>query len=261
MRIASVGHAVLAATLIGLGVQGLVSHEFSVIWQPVSRSVPAREALLYLCPLIFIGSGIGLLFARSAAIAARVLLGSLLFWLLLLRLPPLLLSPSVETSWSAAEASAMVAAAWVLYVWFAADSGTSRFALAGGERGLRIAHVLYGLALIPFGIAHFAYLKHTADDVPGWMPWHYFWAILFGWTFIAAGVGVLIGVYARLAAALSAFQMGLFFALVWIPIVLAGTKDAFQWTETVGSLALLAGAWVVADSYRGTPWLASRTNL
>ena len=44
--------------------------------------------------------------------------------------------------------------------------------------------------------------------------------------------------------------------LVWAPVVVAGTKDAFQWTETFSSLALMAGAWVVADSYRGTSWLA-----
>ena len=242
--------------MVALGIICLIKRDFSPVWAPVPKSVPARELILYLCAFLSVASGIGLFWQRMAATAARVLLAWLLLWFLLFRVPFLAASPTVETSWSACETAVMLAGAWVLYVWFAADWDKQRLAFAAGDKGLHIARVLYGLALIPFGLSHFMYLKNTVSLVPGWLPWHGFWAYFTGCAFIAAGVAVLIGVYARLAASLSALEIGMFTLLVWIPIVSAGSKDAYQWSETIVSAALTAGALVVAESYRGIPWLA-----
>jgi uncharacterized membrane protein len=184
------------------------------------------------------------------------LLAVVLTWLLVFRAPTLLRGLTVDAYWSLSQTGVLLAAAWVLYVWFAADLDRLRFPFSAGDKGLRIARALYGASIIPFGIAHFQYIEHTASMVPGWLPAHVAWVYFTGAAFIAAGVGVLIGVWARLATALSALEMALFLVLVWAPAMATRSLNGFEWGEVLVTWVLTAAAWVVADSYRGSPWLA-----
>ena len=135
----------------------------------------------------------------------------------------------------------------------------ARLRVANGDRmAVSAARMVYGLSLIAFGAAHFAYAKQTASLVPGWLPFPLMWAWLTGGTYIAAGMALLSNVLARLAAILAAVQMGLFTLLVWVPLILAGARDPSQWTETLISLALTTAGWVFADAARGTALHAGR---
>ena len=256
MRIASAGHAVFALTMIGVGILGLIKGNLTAVWQPVLKNVPAIQVLIYVCAFISVACGIGLLWERQAALAARVLLVYLLLWLLVFRVPGLLHGITVDVYWSLSQTGVLLAAAWVLYAWFANDWDRHRFRFTTGDKGLHIARAIYGASIIPFGIAHFQYLAHTASMVPRWLPAHVFWAYFTGGAFVVAGIAILFGMYARLAAALSALQIGLFLLLVWVPAMATRSLNRFEWGEVVVTCVLTAAGWVVADSYRGVPWIA-----
>jgi uncharacterized membrane protein len=245
--------------MIVIGLMGLIQGDYAPIWQQVPENLAASKWLACLCAVVSLGCGLGLLWRRTAAPAARVLFLFLFVWMLLVDGRFIVADPTSEGSYQmTGETAVIVAAAWVLYAWFATDQDRRRVAFAVGDPGVRLARVLFGLALIAFGLSHFTYLELTAPLVPAWLPAHVFWAYFTGATFTAAGVAVITGVWSRLAAALSAWQIGLFTLIVWVPILAAGNVSAQHWVESVDSWVLTAAAWVVADSYRNTPWLAAR---
>jgi uncharacterized membrane protein len=213
----------------------------------VPAGAPARALLVYLTATISLACGIGLLWRASAARAARGLLAAFVIWFLAWRVRALFIASLVEGTWSAGATLVMIAASWTLFAALATDGDRQRFGFATGDRGLRIAQVLYGVAMIPFGYAHFAYLQHTADLVPSWLPWHLAWACFTGGAFIAAALAILFNVRARLAVGLSAAMMGAFGLFVWVPVVVKANVSTGDWGEFASTVALTIGGWAVAS--------------
>jgi uncharacterized membrane protein YphA (DoxX/SURF4 family) len=100
-----------------------------------------------------------------------------------------------------------------------------------------------------FGGAHFVYMNLTAPLVPKWLTLtQEFWGYAAGVGFVAAGVAILTGVQARLAAILLAAMLASFALLVHEPMLLADHSIHFNRTESAENLTMIGAAWVVADS-------------
>jgi uncharacterized membrane protein len=249
---------VFAAVLIGLGVSGFIYGNSAEIWEPIPKALPGRPLIIFLCSVIELGAGIGLLLRPSLTLACRVLLPFLLLWLALLKLPGVLLAPQVMVNWEAVgEIAATSAGAWCL---FAAHAGTweqRHLSFAVLESGIRAARLLLIAALPMIGLSHFVYHDLTASLVPKWMHFPLGWTYLTGAASLAAAAGMLFGVYPRLAANLEAAMLWIITLLVWVPRVASGPREQGNWAEFFISCAIATGAWLVADSYRSVPWLLS----
>jgi uncharacterized membrane protein len=231
--------------MIGTGIWGFADAGFVGVWTPGIRPVSFGPAIAAWCSLISIAAGAGLVWRPAARKAGFALLAWLALWLLWSKGPPLVHAPADPAAWeSAGETVVLIAAAWAL-----ADANDGYFLnRSRGPTATSGPRILYGLALIAFGISHFGYSSLTASLVPAWLPSHLFWVYLTGTTYLAAGVALVAGRFTRTAAILSALQMALFGVLVWLPKIARGAQDADTLNETAISFALAAGGWVIATA-------------
>jgi uncharacterized membrane protein len=212
--------AVFATAMIGLGALGLIHGNSASIWEPIPRSLPGRPVIIYLCAVIELGTGIGLLLRPSVALACRVFFPFLLLWLVLLKLPGLLLAPHVMLSWEAfGEIAATSAGGWCLFASHADAWEQRHLKFAVGESGIRAARLLLIPALPMIGLSHFVYPDLTASLVPKWLPFPLGWTYLTGAGSLAAAAGMLFGIFPRLAANLEAVMLWIITLLVWVPRV------------------------------------------
>lgn len=237
-----------AVGMMGLGILALTYGDFALVWQPVAPWVPGRTALAYASGCIMLLGGIGLLFTTSATWSVRVLFPYLVVWALL-KVPALVVAPRMEAVWlGIGELLVLLSGGWVLFARLSGLPDRAKLAFATGDRGVRIARLLFAVSLIPIGLSHIVYVKETAAFVPPWLPYRTGWAYLTGAGQMACGLGVLFSVLPRVAAFTEAGMLSLFTLLVWVPAILAEPTQRLPWTAFFISWTIAAAAWVVASN-------------
>ena len=213
--------------------------------QPVPKGFPARTVLAYTVGIFMLVAAAGIQWRRTVALSSAALTAYYTLIVVILMNGRLLLTDYREfgTYSGIAEQLAIAVGALIVY------AATASIDMSLAARLKRLGQLAFGICALLFGGAHFVYMNLTAPLVPKWLPpTQEFWGYATGVGFIAAGIAILTGIQARLAAILLTAMLASFALLVHAPMLLSDPSSHMNWTELAENLAILGAAWVVADS-------------
>lgn len=240
----NLGRRVYGLGAIALGLIGLVWRDFALVWQPVPADFPHRMdwALAFGAALLLAGLAANV--KRTVALGCGALMILYTLCVLLLHAPRVAAHPLAFGPWQGLAEQLALASAGAI-----ALAGSVRMGATASARLARFGRTAFAICLVIFGLAHFVYLSFTAAMVPHWLPPNpRFWTYATGAFHIAAGLALLFGVRARLAAVMLTAMFTGFGVLVHAPLLLADPTSHLNWTGNAMNLALIGAAWVVADS-------------
>lgn len=240
----SIGIRVYGLAAVALGIPGLVYASFAAMGLPVPPHMPGYRILACAAAGLLILAGLALNLRRGAAPAGLALAGFFALCVLALHVPAAVRQPMVWVSYEGVAEVTVMALGGLLAFALAPAPGEARAAA-----NLRIARPAFGACLIVFGTSEFVYSGFTASLVPTWLPpSQLFWTYATGAAQIAAGLAVLSGVKARLAAILLTIMYLIFALIVHLPRVIADPSGAGIWAENGVNLVLAGAAWVLVDA-------------
>ncbi len=239
-----VGWRVYGLGVMALAIVCLAWGDFD-LGQPVPNALPERAVLAYVADVFMLVAGAAIEWRRTVTWGAAAL--TLYYALIVVTLMNgrVVLAHYTEFgSYSgAAEQLAIAAGGLIIY------AATARIDAARASGLTRLGQLAFALCALLFGGAHFFYMNLTAPLVPRWLPPSgEFWGYATGVAHIAAGIAILTGVQARLAAMLLTGMYASFTLLVHGPMLVADHSSRLIWSENALNIALIGVAWVVADS-------------
>jgi uncharacterized membrane protein YphA (DoxX/SURF4 family) len=245
------GWRVYGLGVMALSMVGVAWGDF-VLGQPVPKDFPGRAALAYGAATFMLVAGAAVEWRRTAAWGAAALTAYYALIVVILMNGRVLVAHYAEfgTYSGVAEELAIAAGGLIVY------AASAKIDAAVAARLTRLGQVAFGICALLFGGAHFVYMNLTAPLVPKWLPpTQEFWGYATGIGHIVAGIAILTGVRARLAAVLLTAMYASFTPLVHLPMLLADPSSHMNWTENAVNLSLVGVTWVVADSLaRPTRW-------
>jgi uncharacterized membrane protein len=248
-RSVRLGGTLYAIGIAAMGVQTFIQSDTVIGLEPVPASVPGRLFLAYLTGVILLAAAALIAVGKETRLAA-ITVGSFMFlWVAVLHIPKLASNLSSGNEWTCLfETLELGAASWVLAGLLGSGPAPKNLSSGSGDFMVEIGRFCFAISFPVFGVLHFINRDYVSSVIPSWIPGHMFWAYFTGVAHIAAGVGILSKVKARLAATMLAIMFALWVLIEHSPRVAANPTFKPGWTSLFIALTTCGGAWIVAGS-------------
>jgi uncharacterized membrane protein len=251
-RLILAGRMLFAISMIGLGVEHFVFHEFIT-----GRAPPWPEGLTggtvwaYVGGLIVVATSAAIMLGRYGRPAALLLASLIFIWAVLRHIPVVIASDVLSPDYTAAvKALAFFGGALATAATFPTFAESSRTPIASfmnRDSAFMLAGTLcLAVFMVNNGIQHFIYTSFVASLIPAWFPGNaVFWTYFSSVCLFAGAVGMLYRRTAYLAALLTGIMV---FAWVWIvhvPRTFVSVSDTIAVFEApaIAGIALLLAGW------------------
>jgi uncharacterized membrane protein len=253
-NLSKLGRALFGISFVAFGVQYFIYGRFEGGLPPAPPWTPGAPATAYVLGALLIAAGAtiagsaGIIAAVSKARLLATLLGILLFVcaLLMFIATPSAIIHDGGARTRALEPLALAGAAWVLAGSLQPQPPNTRSLGLSADQLTTLGRFVFGACMIVFGAQHFMYAQFIATLVPAWLPWHIFWTYFFGVAFIAAGISIVTGIQARLAAILLGLMFLLWVVVLHAPRVAASPHNGDEWSSLFVAMAMCGSCFIIA---------------
>ena len=221
------------------GVAALVFGLITLVWHNYNGwQLPVY--VVYLAAAAEICGGVALQFPGTAK-AGAIVLSAIYLAFAIACVPRIVVKPQIYNNWgNFFEQLSLVSGAAIVYAQL--SSSWSR------EIVCRMGRIRLGLCSASFALEQAFYLAATVGLVPKWLPPNaMFWAVATTILFALAAVALLTNRMALLATRLLTLMLVLFGLLVWVPALVADSRNAGNWGEFAETIAIAGTAWILAD--------------
>lgn len=119
-------------------------------------------------------------------------------------------------------------------------------ALGGPAWTARVLSIVFGAALIWFGIVHLTQRDVIAGLIPEWIPYAAQWPWVTGGLSVVSGLMCVIGFGGRFGALAIAIMFALWLPIVHVPRLMDNASSLFEWTFALTAAGLVGAALMVA---------------